>query len=124
MFDHILETSKGKSSNSLELMQSQIISIEQASDWLQLITSVRVLVGGVVSPDSKFVLDILIQIVELFHVVLFQRGAVVGDVHYVEEAVFLHGLEEEGVNVGVVVEKILVGDPGHTIEHAFILFRP
>ena len=54
----------------------------------------------------------------------FQRGAVVGDVHYVEEAVFLHGLEEEGVNVGVVVEEVLVGNPGHTIEYVFILFRP
>ena len=126
MFNHILETLKGKNSNSLELMRkiSQISSIEQASDRLQLITSVCVLVGGVVSPDSEFILDILIQVVELLHVVLFQRGAVVGDVHYVEEAVFLHGLEEEGVNVGVVVEKILVGDLRYTIEYVFILFRP
>ena len=76
------------------------------------------------SPDSEFVLDILIKIVEQFHVVLFQRGAVVRDVHYVEEAVFLHGLEEEGVNVSVVVEKILVGDLGYTIEYVFVLFRP
>ena len=93
---------KNTRSNELFLLNCQLIDYGQLIND-RLITSVGVLVGGIVSPDSEFVLDILIKIVELLHVVEFQRGAVVGDVHNVEEAVFLHGLEEEGVNVGVVV---------------------
>ena len=93
---------KNTRSNELFLLNCQLIDYGQLIND-RLITSVGVLVGGIVSPDSEFVLDILIKIVELLHVVEFQRGAVVGDVYYVEEAVFLHGLEEEGVNVGVVV---------------------
>ena len=87
-------------------------------------TSVSVLVSRVVSPDGQLILDILIQIIELLHVVLFQRGAVFRDIHNVEETELLHGLEEEGVDVGVVVEEILVRDLGYLIEHVSFLFRP
>ena len=83
---------KNTRSNELFLLNCQLIDYGQLIND-RLITSVGVLVGGIVSPDGEFVLDILIKIVELLHVVEFQRGAVVGDVHYVEEAVFLHGLE-------------------------------
>jgi hypothetical protein len=89
-----------------------------------MITSISILVGGVVSPDSNLVLDILIQIVELLHDVLLKRSAVLRDIHNVEISVFLHGLEEEGVNVGVVVEEVQVWDSGYPIEHTLILFRP
>ena len=76
------------------------------------------------SPDGKFVLDVLIKIVELFHVVVFQSSAVLGDINNVEESVSLHGLEEEGVDVGVVVKEILVGDLGNSREHAMFLLGP
>ena len=89
-----------------------------------MITSISVLVGWVVSPDSNLVLDILIQIVELLHDVVLQRSAVLRDIHNVEISVFLHGLEEEGVDVGVVVEEVQVWDSGYAIEHTLILFRP
>ena len=89
-----------------------------------MITSISVLVGWVVSPDSNLVLDILIQIVELLHDVVLQRSAVLRDIHNVEISVFLHGLEEEGVDVGVVVEEVHVWDSGYAIEHTLILFRP
>ena len=89
-----------------------------------MITSISVLVGWVVSPDSNLVLDILIQIVELLHDVVLQRSAVLRDIHNVEISVFLHGLEEEGVDVGVVVEEVQVWDSGYAIEHTFTLFRP
>ena len=87
-------------------------------------TSVSVLVSRVVSPDGQLILDILIQIIELLHVVLFQRGAVFRDIHNVEETELLHGLEEEGVNVGVVVEEVHIGDPGDSIKYSVVLFRP
>ena len=76
------------------------------------------------SSDGKFVLDILIKIVELFHVVVFQSSAVLGHVNNVEESVSLHGLEEEGVDVGVIVEKILVGNLGYSREYAMFLLGP
>ena len=87
-------------------------------------TSVSVLVSGVVSPDGKFVLDILIEIVELFHVVVFQSSAVLWHVNNVEKSVSLHGLEEEGVDVGVVVQEVLVGDLGYSGENAMFLLGP
>ena len=76
------------------------------------------------SPDGKFVLDILIKIVELFHVVVFQSSAVLGHVNNVEKSVFLHGLEEEGVDVGVIVKEVLVGDLSYSVKHPIFLFRP
>ena len=55
---------------------------------------------------------------------MFQSSAVLGHVNNVEESVSLHGLEEEGVDVGVIVKEIFVGDLGYSREYAMFLLGP
>jgi len=101
------------------LMGSNVEDILELESTVNIInsgaeTSVSVGVGGVVFLDGKVVLLFLGELEESLEVVQFDGGVVLWDINDVEESEFLHGLEDEGIDVDISAQEILEGDTGNS----------
>ena len=78
------------------------------------LTSVGVWVSSVVFFDGKVVFLFLRELEESLEVVQFDGGVVLRDIYDVEESEFLHGHEDEGIDVDIPAQEVLEGDTGNS----------